>query len=317
MNIKHSGVDFWKNYMDVWFGDELIAEWEKNVKVEEIQSINGPIKIEVYRTDNINNPTIVFSHGIAGYARVLLPFLMPLFKLGYNIVAPDLEGYGYNNRIKGNFTWNEHLENLKDTVDYARKKFTGKVFLGGASMGGPLAYACDSRYNCADGLICWCLWDFSDKEFMIKETNTKKMTFVFLPIFKLLSKIIGKVRLKTYAFISYDTLTDNQEFNDLIKIDPQAGTLISFRGVSSLLTQSKPDVIHEAYTKPVLLCQPKDDKMTPVYYMRKTFEKINSKNKKYVAFSGPHFPVKKETYQQWSKEVDNFIQEIHRTTAST
>jgi len=317
MSIKHNGVDFWKNYMDIWFGNELITEWEKNVKVEEIQSINGPIKIEVYETDNINNPTIVFSHGIAGYARVLLPFLMPLFKLGYNIVAPDLEGYGYNNRIKGNFTWNEHLENLKDTVEYARKRFTGKVFLGGGSMGGPLAYACDSRYNCADGLICWCLLEFSDKEFMIKETNTKKMTFFLLPIFKLLSKIIGKVRLKTYAFISYDTLTDDQEFNDLLKIDPQAGTLISFRGVSSLLTQSKPDILHEAYTKPVLLCQPKDDKMTPVYYMEKTFKKIHSKNKKYVAFSGPHFPVKKETYQQWAKEVDAFIKEIHRTTAST
>ncbi|MGP1523890.1 MAG: hypothetical protein ACTTKC_11445 [Treponema sp.] len=143
--------------MDRWFKNELIAEWNKNVRIEEIQSINGPIHIEVYKTDNINNPTLVFSHG--------------------------------------NFTWNEHLVNLKDTVEYARKNFTGKVFLGGASMGGPLAYACDARYNLANGLICWCLWDFSDKEFMCKETNTKKMTFVLLPIFKLLSKLIGKIRL--------------------------------------------------------------------------------------------------------------------------
>ena len=317
MDHKHTDVNFWKNYMDGWFGNELIAEWEKNVAIEEIQSINGPINIEVYRTNNQNSPTIVFSHGIAGYARVLLPFLMPLYKLGYNIVAPDLEGYGYNKRIKGDFTWNEHLANLKDAVEFARKNFTGKVFLGGASMGAPLSYACDARYNCADGIISWCLWDFSDKEFMAKETNTKKMTFILLPIFKLLSKIIGKVRLKTYAFISYDTLTDNQEFNDLIKIDPQSGTLISFRGVASLLTQSKPDILHESYTKPVLLCQPNDDKMTPAHYMKKTFDRLNTQNKKYVDFQGPHFPLKKETYQKWAHEVDQFIKEIHRTTAST
>jgi pimeloyl-ACP methyl ester carboxylesterase len=149
MNQKYAGGDFWKNYMERWFGDELITEWEKNVIVEEIQSINGPINIEIYRTRNKKNPTIVFSHGIAGYARLLLPFLMPLFKLGYNIIAPDLEGYGYNKRIKGDFTWNDHLENLKDAVEFARKNFTGKVYLGGASMGGPLAYACDARYNCA------------------------------------------------------------------------------------------------------------------------------------------------------------------------
>ena len=68
----------------------------------------------------------------------------------------------------------EHLENLKDTVEYARKRFTGKVFLGGGSMGGPLAYACDSRYNCSDGLICWCLWDISDKEFMINKKRKLK-----------------------------------------------------------------------------------------------------------------------------------------------
>ncbi|MEL3906629.1 MAG: alpha/beta hydrolase [Treponema sp.] len=309
----HTGIDFWKNYMDRWFGNELIAEWNKNVKIEEIQSINGPIHIEVYKTDNINNPTLVFSHGIAGYARLLIPFLMPLYKLGYNIIAPDLEGYGYNKRVKGNFTWNEHLVNLKDTVEYARKNFTGKVFLGGASMGGPLAYACDARYNLADGLICWCLWDFSDKEFMRKETNTKKMTFALLPICKLLSKLIGKIRLKTYTFISYDTLTDDKEFNDLVKIDPHAGTLISFRGIVSLLTQSKPDILHNAYNKPVLLCQPNEDKMTPVYYMKKTFDNIKCKDKKYVDFPGPHFPVKKETYGKWAKEVDAFIKEIERT----
>jgi hypothetical protein len=117
------------------------------------------------------------------------------------------------------------------------------------------------------------------------------MTFVLLPIFKLLSKIIGKVRLKTYAFISYDTLTDDQEFNDLIKIDPQAGTLISFRGVSSLLTQSKPDILHEAYPKPVLLCIPKDDKMTPVYYMKKTFEKIKGGFRMHFRISPLWWPV--------------------------
>ncbi|UTC78808.1 hypothetical protein E4O04_12700 [Treponema sp. OMZ 799] len=87
----HTGVDFWKNYMDRWFGNELIAEWNKNVKVE-----------------------------------------------------------------------------------YARKNFTGKVFLGGAGMGGPLAYACDARYNLADGLICWCLWDFPGPHFPLKKETYRR-----------------------------------------------------------------------------------------------------------------------------------------------
>jgi esterase/lipase len=113
--------------------------------------------------------------------------------------------------------------------------------------------------------------------------------------------------LKTYYFVSYDTLTDRKEFNDLLKTDPQAGTLISLRGACSLVTQSKPDINHEEYNKPVLVCQPEQDKMTPSYYTKKTFNKIKSDKKEYCSFEGAHFPTDKLTYQKWAECVDKFI----------
>lgn len=310
MRIEYSGKDFWKNYMTNWFGEELINKWERNVEIKQITSTKGKINIEIYSNSNPENPAIVFSHGIAGYARILIPFLIPLFEKGYNIIAPDLEGYGYNKRTKGDFTWNTHLQNLKDTVNYAKTIFKGKVFLGGASMGGPLAYATDARFDCADGLICWCLWDFADREFMNKETNTKYLTYPLLPFLKISSAIFGKLRLKTYYFVSYDTLTDNPDFNKLLKTDPQAGTLISLRGTTSLVTESKPDKFHSEYTKPILVCQPEQDKMTPSYYTKKTFERLNSSKKKYISFEGAHFPTDKETYKKWAVGVDLFIKKL-------
>lgn len=311
MQINFKGKNFWKNYMVNWFGAELIDKWENHAEIRQIDSVNGKINVEIYKNDDPSKPTIVFSHGIAGYARVLLPFIFPLFEKGYNIIAPDLEGYGYNERLKGDFTWDTHLENLRDTVDYAKTLFTGKVYLGGASMGGPLAYATDARYDCADGLICWCLWDFADREFMSKETNTKKFTYPMMPLLKLSSILFGKLRLKTYYFVSYDTLTDSKEFNDLLKKDPQAGTLISLRGACSLITQSKPDLKHELYEKPVLVCQPENDKMTPGYYSKKTFEKIKSDKKKYIGFDGGHFPIERQTYAKWGESVKQFIDEMN------
>lgn len=308
MTEKHfKGNAFWKNYMFNWFGEELIEKWEENVTVTQIHSGKGKINLEVYKTTDISKPTIVFSHGIAGYARVLLPFLMPLFEKGYNIIAPDLKGFGYNQGTKGDFTWDNHLENLNDTVSFARKMFKGKVFLGGASMGGPLAYATDVRYNCSDGLICWCLWDFADREFMNKETNTKKLTYPLMPFLKLSSFFLGSLRLKTNLFISYNTLTDCNDFNNLLKSDPQAGTLISLRGASSLVLQSKPDKPHFEYTKPVLVCQPENDMMTPSYYTQKIFSKLKTKQKTYVSFDGAHFPTDKQTYIKWGEEVRTFI----------
>ncbi len=309
MKKEYSDKDFWKNYMYGYFGEDLINKWEKYVEIKQIDSINGKINIEIYKNINLENPVIIFTHGIAGYARILLPFLIPLFEKGYNIIAPDLEGYGYNERLKGDFTWNVHLQNLKDTVDYAKTIFKGKVFLGGASMGGPLAYSTDAKYNCADGLICWCLWDFADKEFMKKETTTKSLTYLLLPFLKMATYLFGKCRIKTYHAISYKTLTNDQNFNALVKKDPQAGTLISLRGVLSLLTQSKPAKKHNQYDKPVLICHPEDDKMTPSIYTKRTFEKIKSEKKRYCSFTGDHFPLDKASYEKWSKCVDDFIKE--------
>lgn len=112
-----------------------------------------------------------------------------------------------------------------------------------------------------------------------------------MKILRLSSALFGKLRLKTYYFVSYDTLTDSMEFNNLLKTDPNAGTLISLRGACSLVTQSKPDMKHEDYEKPVLVCQPEHDKMTPGYYTKKTFEKIKSLKKEYCGFDGAILPL--------------------------
>ncbi len=309
MKAEFSGSDFWKNYMVRWFGKELIDKWAMYAELVQIDSAGGKINAEVYRNTDSGKPVIVFAHGIAGYARVLLPFLIPLYEKGYNIVTPDLEGFGYNGRIKGDYTWNTHLRNLKDTVDYARSQFQGPVFLGGASMGGPLAYAADARYNCADALICWCLWNLSDREFLKKETTTKGLTPLLLPLFRLAASVFGKLRVKTYSFISYDTLTDSSEFNNLLKTDPQAGTSISLRGALSLVTQAVPDIMYENYSKPVLLCQPEGDRMIPPVYSRRTFGRLKSEQKKYYGFEGPHFPLEKKIYSRWADCVDRFIEE--------
>ena len=305
------GNDYWKNYMVQWFGPELIEKWEKNVIIDSVASNSSRINVEVYATGDDSATTIVFAHGIAGYARVLLPFTMPLFAKGYNLVIPDLQGYGYNDGLKGDFEWNAHVQNLKDTVAYAQKRFNGKVILGGASMGGPLAYAAACESHNISGLICWCLWDFSDKEFMTKETNTKQFTYILMPIFKVMSKLMGKFRIKTYKLVSYDTLTDSQDFNEMVKNDPQAGTHITLNGAASLVLQSQPKVAHEDFQLPVLVCQPENDRMTPKYYIEKTFKKIGSSKKRYVEMTGaPHFPLEKKFYDQWATEVDNFIKDF-------
>jgi len=58
-------------------------------------------------------------------------------------------------------------------------------------MGGPLAYAASCELEGISGLLCWCLWDFSDKEFIKKETTTKGFTYLLMLLLKLLSRLMG------------------------------------------------------------------------------------------------------------------------------
>jgi len=307
----YDGDDYWKNYMVRWFGTDLIDKWEQYCTEEFIHSNNRGLHLEIYDTGQQGSPTLVFSHGIAGYARVLLPFIIPLREKGYNIIAPDLQGYGYSRSRKGDFEWDIHLRNLADTVAYAKNRFSGKIILGGASMGGTLAYASAARYKNVDALVCWCLWDLNDREFIENETTTKKATYALIPLLKILSALFGRFRFKPYLVISYDTLSDAQEFNNLVKRDPQAGTLISTRGALSLILQSRPDISPEQWSLPTLVCHPGEDKMIPKKYSEKLFERISSENKKYIEFEGvPHFPLDRDVYLLWSDEVDNFIKTL-------
>lgn len=304
----HQGQDYWKNYMERWFGAALIDQWERYCEIETIRSGDSIIRLEVYDSGEPERPVLVFSHGIAGYARVLLPFLMPLRERGLNVVAPDLRGYGYNTGRKGDFEWDDHVRNLGDAVAFARERFSGQVYLGGASMGGPLAYAAAARYGDVDGLVCWCLWDFQDSEFMIKETMTGRMTYALAPLMKLCSTILGSMRVSTHALVSYDTLTDCEAFNAMLKSDPQAGTKISLRGALSLVLQSKVDVPHEEWTLPTLVLQPGEDRMTPVKYTKRVFDKLASTNKRYVELDAcAHFPLETSYYDQWAQEVERFV----------
>ena len=123
----HQGADYWKNYMECWFGADLIGRWERHCSHDEVSSGARPMHMQVYDTGDPTRPTLVFSHGIAGYARVLAPFLLPLREQGINIVAPDLRSYGYNRDRKGDFEWDTHARNLGDAVAYARQRFTGKL----------------------------------------------------------------------------------------------------------------------------------------------------------------------------------------------
>lgn len=304
----HHGGDYWKNYMEDYFWPGLVEFHQATCVAERIASQGSIMRMETYVVD-AKRPTLVFSHGIAGYARLLLPFIEPLYRRGLNLVCPDLMGYGPGR--KGDFTWNDHAANLSDAAEWALRRFQGPVFLGGASMGGPLAYEAAAGREGLAGLVCWCLWDMSDPEFISRETRMGMPARPLLPILRCIAAIAGRARIKTTSIVSYDTLTGDPAFNALVTRDPQAGTLVSLRGALSLMAQSEPRLPYEAFLAPVMVFQPAEDRMTPERYSKKAFDRIRSPVKEYVRVEGAeHFPTDRAHYELWGDKAADFMARI-------
>lgn len=303
--------DYWKTYMVNWFGKDYVYKWEKYGSEIWIPSNGEKIHLDVYDTENPEANTIIFSHGIAGYARLLIPFLIPLFQRGYNIIAPDLKGYGFNEGRKGDFQWDDHLLNLYDAVLYAKNRFKGKIIIGGASMGGPLAYAMAARYQNVDALICWCLFDFQNKEFVRKNSKFGNLTYLLLPFLKFLKRFMGKVRIRAENIISYEDLA-NEDLVEYLREDPLAGNRISIRATISLITQSVPDISYNSWNLPSLVIQPGSDRMTLPSFTKDVYNQLGALNKRYIELEGAiHFPTEDKYYQIWADEVDQFLQELN------
>jgi alpha-beta hydrolase superfamily lysophospholipase len=308
--VKYKHQDFWKNYMTGFFGLELIEKWYNYATEDWIISNGKEIHIEVYDTGNPLATTIVFSHGIAGYARMMLPFVIPLYEKGYNIIVPDLQGYGYNIGRKGDFEFKIHVQNLGDTVLYARKNFSGKIILSGASMGGPLAYAAAARFGNVDALACWCLFDFNDPEFIKKESAMGRWTYIIIFFMKFFRKLIGKFRIRIERIISYENLSD-RKLVELVKQDPYSGMYLSINAAVSLITQSKPDINYDSWMLPTFIVQPAADTMTPAKYTKKIYRKLGSPLKQYIELEGSiHFPIEKKYYTLWAEEFDKFMNNL-------
>lgn len=307
---KYFKKEYWKNYMEFFFGKDLIQFWEDHGQEKWIRSNDSDLHIEIYENSDEVSPTLIFSHGIAGYARLLLPFIKPLYKKGVNIIAPDLMGYGYNKGKRGKFEFNLHVENLVDTLKYANKNFKGKILLGGGSMGGPLAYSAAARYGNIDGLVCFCLFDFQDEDFIEDAARFGKYTPYVLKFLKPFRRIIGNMLIKNEKVISYDGLSI-PELVDMIKKDPHSGTKLTINAAISLLTQSIPEIRYEQWKTPTLVLQPGADRMTPPDFARKVYEKLGSSYKKYVEIEGAeHYPTKREHYEIWASEVSKFIENL-------
>lgn len=268
------------NY-EKFFGKNVIEFAQNEIQEDWIESADGEIHLDIF-TKDIEAPTIVFSHGMAGYGRLLIPYAYRLFSYGFNVILPDLKGYGHNKGQRGHWKWNNLVDNVVDTSKYAKNNFNGEIYLAGGSMGGVIAYHSVCKGAPVKAVACYCLFDFQDME-LIKESSSYGP---FTPLVKSsltwLSRVVPNFSIPASSVSSYDNLSDSSEFNNLVKNDPLGGNKMTLTAAAEMTSVLLPIAFEYFDLVPILVIQPGADKMTPAKFTRRAYDKLGTKDKKYL-----------------------------------
>ena len=123
------------------------------------------MEIHLDEYENDANISVVIFHGVGGNSRLLSFLAVPLARAGYNVLCPDLPGYGYS-RCQKRVTYADWIEvGSKITGDEMAKGRKG--FPCWFKCGGMLAYNVACRHQDVSGLIVTNLLDNRDEEVRI------------------------------------------------------------------------------------------------------------------------------------------------------
>ena len=279
---------------------ELFIDWKGN-------------KIHV---DHYPNPEsdakIILLHGVGGNGRLLSFVGQPLFRHGYEVLSPDLPGYGYSEVNRRNVSYNDWVELVDHLVDIETRKDERPVFLFGLSAGGMLAYHAASLNPKVRGIIATNLLDQRDQTVRDYAAGNLFISRVGILAIKLLSRINGRLMLPMKSLANMKAIVnDKQMMKLLINDKTSSGSKVPVNFITTLIGY-KPKVEPEDFNIPVLLVHPEKDNWTPVHVSMIFFERLKSQKKLHILQNAGHFPIELPGINQLEEHVLKFIDSLCR-----
>jgi pimeloyl-ACP methyl ester carboxylesterase len=105
-----------------------------------IESCGVPIALSIWKGDT-GAPAIVFLPGTMTHPLFYEELLDGLSHAGFNVVGVHFQGHGKSPRVERLFSFNDLVQNGRDAVTYATRRFHSPILVLGSSLGGMVAMA--------------------------------------------------------------------------------------------------------------------------------------------------------------------------------
>lgn len=281
--------------------DEYMPE-EKIVRYKNIS-----IRYDDYRPKKRSDISMVLFHGVGGNGRLLSFLAGPLVKAGFNVICPDLPGYGYTTYQEaldysmwidvGSFMVNREIESGKT------------VYVCGMSAGGMLAYNVTCRTKKVAGLVVTNILDNRHQIVRDYSAKNKFQSRVGIKLLSMLPEFLQKrIKIAVKEIANMRTIVNDRELMKLLLKDKAgAGSAVSVYFLITMI-ESVPLIEPEEFDIcPVLLAHPEADRWTPVEVSRLFFDKISAPKRLRMLENAGHFPIESPGLQQLETECIELI----------
>ncbi len=264
------------------------------------------IRYDEYSPIKESDTTVVIFHGVGGNGRLLSFIAVPLVKAGFNVICPDLPGYGYT-KGPGSHDYSTWIEVGAFMVE--REIHRGrKTFAFGLSAGGMLAYNVCCKAKDVRGLI---ITNILDNRLQIVRDYSAKNKFHSRIGIKMLDSLpsrIRKIRVPVRMVANMNAIVNSREVLKLLLKDRVgSGSSVSISFLLSMM-KSVPLIEPEDFDIcPVLLAHPEIDKWTPTEISKLFFDRISCTRDFTLLENAGHFPIESPGLQQLNQASVSFI----------
>jgi alpha-beta hydrolase superfamily lysophospholipase len=255
--------------------------------------------------------TVVLVHGGGGNGRLLAPFGAMLAALGYEVVAPDLPGYGLT-QVPGkrSLVYDDWRDTLARVLEVEAGRARRPLVVFGASMGGLLAYDVTARTRIPAGLVATCFLAPREPEVRRRMVRWPWMAGLAGPMLTALPALTDSLPVPMRLAGNMGAISNSAELSRAIAADPLAGgTWMPGRFLRTFL-ESGPLVPPEDFDVcPVLLTHPAEDRWTDVALSRPFFDRLRVPKRLVMLENAGHFPVEAPGVGQLRQAIRDFLSE--------
>ena len=281
--------------------EEVLWEWEGNM-----------IHLDCFNNSQAAVRMIML-HGVGGNGRLLSFLGAPLFRRGFEVIVPDLPGYGISYVPKKRISWDMWRQLTVDLIDRELAKDDRPLVLFGLSAGGMLAYQAACLRPEIAGLVFSSILDQRNPKVLEASSIHPWIGRYGAPVIKAFASLVPTMPVPMKLVANTRNLVNDEALLKLLITDRHsAGASVPLELIASI-AEAAPAIEPEEFDHcPALLVHPEEDRWTPVELSCLFFDRLGCPKELAMLENAGHFPIEEPGLTQMEEAVVAFLNKVTR-----